>query len=243
MLRGHHAFKFGGEAMFNRFSGTVTSSAKGNLGFQSSGSGVTAQTALQNFFLGVPASASLLLGDAFRQVHNEGYAAFVQDDWRITPRLILNLGVRYEVNTVLKESNNLIGSFDPALGLVQVGNQINNPYTGDHNNFSPRIGFAWDVQGNGKTVVRAGGSIIYEQLSYDLFIAMGNLLGLRTVPTGATIVKNGVATPGSGNIGLASFSFPAAGLATIASNWANNGPNTALFPATTAVCGDGSTIP
>jgi hypothetical protein len=68
-------------------------------------------------------------------------------------------------------------------------------FNGDRNNFAPRIGLAWDISGNGKTVVRAGGGIFYEQGSYDSFMAIGNLLGLRTVPTGVNPCTNGNPNP------------------------------------------------
>ena len=57
------------------------------------------------------------------------------------------------------------------------------------------LGIAWDVGGNGKTVIRAGGGIFFEQGSYDSFMAIGNLLGLRTVPTGVNLYTNGNPTP------------------------------------------------
>ena len=129
------------------------------------------------------------MGETLRHYSNEQYAAFIQDDWRIRPRLILNLGLRYEVITVLKERNNLLGNFDPnaPTGLVQVGAGESAAYKGDHDNFSPRIGLAWDINGNGKTVVRAGGSLMYEQLPFNVFDNVANVLGLNQVPTGATL--------------------------------------------------------
>ena len=115
----------------------------------------------------------------------------------------------------MKESNNLIGNFDPNAGLVQAGKQVGGVYGGDHNNFAPRVGLAWDITGDGKTVVRAGGGIYFEQGSYDAIMALGNLLGLRTLPTGVAVYTNGNATPtnagGTINVGAITFTGGALG--------------------------------
>ncbi len=208
ILKGKHAFKFGGEYIHNESTTNETANAKrGVIRFGDSGSGAGKVNGLTNFMEGNIKQGALFLGNAQRTLYNQGYAAFLQDDWRIKPRLTLNLGVRYELNTVVHERDGLMGNFDPTLGLVQT----NNPYHGDHNNFSPRIGFAWDVQGNGKTVVRAGGGIIYEQLSFDVMNGEGNLLGLRTFPTGLPLYNAGSTTPLplAGNIQLQSLNFAA----------------------------------
>ena len=102
--------------------------------------------------------------------------------------------------------NEALGNFDPNVGLVQVGFGISSPYNGDHNNFAPRLGLAWDVFGNGKTVVRAAGGIVYETaITYDVTNAVSNFLGLRTIPTGVPLYNNGSVTalsPAPGNIDL-----------------------------------------
>src|ERR1019366_5672529 len=167
------------------------------------------------------------------------------------PRLTVNLGVRYELNTVPTELNNLQGNFDPnaPTGIEQVGFGSTSVYNGDHNNFAPRLGAAWDIFGNGKTVLRAGAGIFYEQLSLDVFNGIGNSFGLRTAPSGATIVYtngagNTVVQPGSGSIGVINTAFantaiingvldPITGKlqqGNIPYNWVNNGPSTALAP-------------
>ena len=131
-------------------------------------------------------------GDLSRDLEDKGFAVFMQDDWRVTPRFTVNLGLRYELTTVLTEANNLMGNFIPGQGLLQTGSsKLDKAFNGDHNNFAPRIGFAWDIGGNGKTVIRGGGGIYYEQGSFDSFMAIGNLLGLRTVPTGVNLYANG----------------------------------------------------
>jgi len=201
VLRGNHSFKFGGEIQNNQSQTDVTANAKGSFGFDG----------LQDFFSGYPngqpgcaannsgscsggVSDSILTGNLLRNFTYTGYALFLQDDYRIRPRLILNLGVRWEMNTVPTERNKLQANFVPGVGLVQ-GNE---PFNGDHNNFSPRIGLAWDMFGNGKTVFRAAGGVLYEQLSLDVFNGIGNSFGLRANPTGATNVACSVLVPNTG---------------------------------------------
>src|ERR1700686_5362845 len=115
------------------------------------------------------------------------------------------------------------------MGLVQTGKQIPTLYNPDWKNFAPRLGIAWDVGGNGKTVVRAGGGISYEQLSYDLFAALGNLVGTRVTPTGADLFVNGVQVPSPGTIAVIAQSFSGSALTNLASNWQNNGPTRPLY--------------
>jgi len=246
-LRGNHAIKLGGEIINNTADPFVTASAKGTIRFGSNAKAVApgiANTDLENFLVGLPRDkgtvSALLVGETLRHYSNQQYAAFIQDDWRIKPRLILNLGLRYELITVLKDRNNLLGNFDPnaPTGLVQVGAGENAAYHGDHDNISPRIGLAWDINGNGKTVVRAGGSIMYEQLAFNLFDNVANVLGLNQVPTGATLFVKGVATPGPGTIKVETLSISGNQMNFSGSSLA--GGTTTVFPvsALSVQCGD-----
>jgi len=87
-----------------------------------------ASSQLEDFFAGAPTLASVLSGIP-PPVTQLGVRRFLQDDWRATRTLTINLGVRYEFNSVLKEAHNLLGNFDPTLGIVQVGNRLALPIT------------------------------------------------------------------------------------------------------------------
>jgi carboxypeptidase family protein len=207
---GKHALKFGGELHRNAFSGGAFGNARGSITFLGgvalpAGAG---STALEDFFAGDPFKASVQTGDPTRQLHNWAYAGFVQDDWRVSKSLTVNLGLRYEFSTVIKEAHNLLGNFDPnsATGLIQAGrNGVSGPYNSDGTNFGPRLGFAWDVTGKGTTVLRAGGGLMYETVNWESFLAFNNSFGLTNVPTGAVINAAGGTAGGTitaGNLAI-----------------------------------------
>ena len=198
---GKHALKFGGEVHRNYVSGGAFGNARGSITFLGgvalapTAANPNGSTALEDFFAGDPFKASVLTGDPRRQLHNWNYAGFFQDDWRVTRTLTVNLGLRYEFSSVVTDSNNLLGNFDPNLGIVQVGKQIGGAYNSDPKDFAPRFGFAWDVSGKGTTVVRAGGGLTYEAVNWETFLAFNNSFGLPSIPTGAVISGTGTANP------------------------------------------------
>src|ERR1700723_423561 len=200
---GKHAFKFGGEFHRDSFSGGAFGDGKGYILFSGAGGAAfPTSTTLEDFFAGDPSGSfpfpthALVGATPNRSIHNFSEAVFFQDDWRIKKNLTLNLGLRYDYNGVIKEENNLLGNFSPTAGLEQVGQQISAPYHGDHTNFAPRGGLAWDPFGNGRTVIRAGAGIVYEQVNWEAFLAFNNVFGLGTIPTGGLL--NGV--QGTGKI-------------------------------------------
>ena len=159
ILHGKHTYKLGGELRastignaggFNR--------GRGQVQFRTAGG----ENTLQNFMRGYMGTAGqIYIGDPRRHLSMQAFALFFQDDYRISRNVILNLGMRYEYVTPLKELNNRLANFSPSTGIQQLGLQATQMWNADKNNFSPRVGVAWDVRGDGKTVVRAGGSIIY----------------------------------------------------------------------------------
>jgi hypothetical protein len=235
-LRGKHAFKWGGELRRDLVHQGTYRGGRGRITFDS----------LELFLAGSPTGAGLLSGDPLRDLSQWLYAGYAQDDWRITPRITLNLGVRYEYQAVPTEAHNLLGNWEPSVGFEQVGKNISSIYKPDHKNFSPRFGVAWDVTGKGTTVVRAGGSIVYELLNMSTFMSQQNLqsgpvlFGLGVVPTGATIfdAKCPTGCPGIGNIFTTGVTLAGSGPGGL--NWVDQ--NTAIYPSNVTglvQCGDG----
>ena len=186
---GKHALKFGGEVHYNKVKNAAYGNARGSITFLgsvvSANPGPGGSSPLEDFFAGAPFKSSVELGNPTLQLHNWAYSGFFQDDWRATRNLTINFGLRYEFSSVPQEANNLLGNFDPSKGLVQVGHGISSLYNSDHRNFGPRMGFAWDVSGNGRTVLRGGGGLIYETVNWQSFVAFNNAFGPGSVPTGA----------------------------------------------------------
>jgi hypothetical protein len=257
-LIGKHAFKFGGEIRDDKVHQGTFRDGRGRIRFNGGGA-FPGSTSLEDFLAGDPSTASLLAGSPVRNLNQWLYAGFVQDDWRITKRITLNLGLRYEYQGVPSESNNLLGNWEPNVGFEQVGKNIGSIYKGDHTNFSPRFGVAWDVTGKGTTVVRAGASLIYDLLSMSSFLSQQNTtntvtLGLGVIPTGAPIVTcpsgptacqtTGIplVTPGIGSIVATGLSLGPSEL-----NWNGSSVGGApIYPADATglvQCGDGLTPP
>ena len=102
----------------------------------------------------------------YRNFRQNEIGFFVQDDWKVTSRLTLNLGVRYENFGSLSEKNGLLSTLtttgpSPALGRIT---RVDKLYGSDNNNWAPRFGFAWDPTGNAKWAIRGGTGIFYSRL-------------------------------------------------------------------------------
>ena len=117
---------------------------------------------IEELLLGKADTASRYFGDTHRHFTQNTYGLYVQDVWKVRPRLTLTLGLRYDVSGVVREANNLESNFLPSVGLVQVGHGISSLYNIDPWNFGPRVGFAWDVFGNGTTAIRGGYALSYD---------------------------------------------------------------------------------
>ena len=114
------------------------------------------------------------IAHGYAKVTGKAMAGFLQDDWRITSRLILNLGLRYEFTTPIKEANKQFANFTADKGLLQLGKNTDQMWNPDKNNFAPRIGFAYDLTGSGRTVIRGGANVIYVTPGWWIFLSQQN---------------------------------------------------------------------
>src|SRR5262249_25527364 len=162
--RGSHNFKFGADLRWNRSDIFGGSSSHGDLTFD----GNFTRISFADFLLGLPASANLttlLIGN----MRFRNYMFYAQDDWKLTPRLTLNLGVRYELTSPWLEKHDNMNQLgiDPGLRFNTI---ITAGYCGpswscrglvntDTNNWAPRVGFAYHWRD--RTVIRSSFGVFY----------------------------------------------------------------------------------
>jgi hypothetical protein len=134
---------------------------------------------VSDFLAGDVSSGFQYFGDSTRHTFENNFGLYVQDSFRITPRLTLNYGMRWDYIGVVGEKKNLLSnitSVSPAAGtgtftLTQVGQPgLSSLYNPDKKNFAPRVSLAWDVTGKGKTVVRAGYGLFFDSFSQDMVL-------------------------------------------------------------------------
>jgi Carboxypeptidase regulatory-like domain len=173
---GNHNVKLGGNFLWNKYAETGGYAGSAQIGF----TGSTTGSVLGDFLLGFANSWRQNAG-VFHRLHAADPGLFVQDNWKISPRLTLNLGVRWEVYAPFVGQNNL-GTFKPyvqskrfptaPLGLLSAGD----PGVPDGivptqwHEFSPRVGFAYDVFGKGTTALR-GAFGVFDAANMEGFAA------------------------------------------------------------------------
>ncbi len=183
--RGRHSAKFGGELRFEQFTILEPAAARGAMDFGGSfvindnlAAPGTGGEAFASFLQGIPDGGSITSVTPNIDYRRQIYAVYALDDFKATPRLTLNLGLRYELFTTIKEGKNNQATFDfSTLSLIAPKGQnaqltptlatelaiqsngsggLINP---DLNNFAPRIGLAYAI--SSKLVLRGGYGIFY----------------------------------------------------------------------------------
>lgn len=171
---GRHNLAFGFHGEISKIDVNNLYRQPGNFTFNSNNS----NDAIASFLFGYVYEFSQASGQFFN-ARDKFYGAYVQDSWKVMPRLTLNLGVRYEPFIPWYEKEGRMGSFFPSLwaagthssvyplapaGLRFAGDPGFNKKGVDsaYDHFMPRVGFAWDVFGTGKTAVRGGGGMFFD---------------------------------------------------------------------------------
>ena len=157
----------------------VTAASDGTLQPDGTITGVNSSTAPSNFTNDYPYFEETSIdpgsgakGNAYRHYTYHDYYWFVQDDWKLTAKLTLNLGVRWDRYGAPSEAHNIIAQFTnlgcPLLDRTCIAglrvNPVKRMWPTYNKDYAPRVGFAWDPLGNGKMAVRGGYGIYYDRI-------------------------------------------------------------------------------
>lgn len=190
--KGTHIVKFGGDINWIKGDATFELNFPGLFNFSSQAcntliTGCTGPqfTPVQAYGLGFPSVWIQGFGDPKSSLKNTPVAFFGQDTWKIRKNLTLNYGIRYDVEftdefapTPFRDPLTGINLTAADVQAAQDALNITQGFPRDTNNWAPRVGLAWDIMGNGKTIVRAAGGIFYDHpllaVSFNSNIADGS---------------------------------------------------------------------
>jgi Carboxypeptidase regulatory-like domain len=206
-VRGRHALQFGFEARRSFDQDILRNSISGSFTFATQPTGLPSNASTGNsiasLLVGFPSSFTELATETLQR-YSWYYAAFVQDDWTVSQSLTLNVGLRWEVDTPMRDEHNRMNSFDPSqinpvsgtpgvVTFLGVNGYPTSPYPLDWNNFGPRFGFAWKAFGSDRTVLRGGFGIFFAH-PFDAGVPTANALGFSQSATLNT-PDNGITAP------------------------------------------------
>ncbi len=172
-VTGRHAWKFGVDVRREHMVIAFINRPNGDYTFN----GALTGNAAADFLLGLPGQFRTTSTQTIQDGHGWLYAAYAQDELRLSSRLTVNVGLRYEVPIPFVDKNDALNAFHPGqqsqrfpaapTGLVYPGDPgvPRGTYATDKNNASPRVAVAWDPTGHGTTSVRAAWGIFYDALA------------------------------------------------------------------------------
>jgi hypothetical protein len=208
-IRGKHSFKAGLDFRDWRLSFINRLNPSGNFSFTPALTGNPLSPAgngfgLATFLLGEVSSGTLGFRPFF-QSRAQPLGTYFQDDWKVTSRLTLNLGIRYDVSFGFNELHNRRSNFEAfqtnpetrlpgALVYSGVNGVPRSPINVDRNNFGPRVGFAWAPGNDGKTAIRGGYGLIYLPIESGALVpdnlnSLGFSVDTQFVPAGGGPVR------------------------------------------------------
>lgn len=195
------SFSENGQYTYNGSNAAAWQNASKGWALGSVSGGMPAANELADYMLGDYSATGATAGSEVGYFHQHNFMPYFQDDWRMTPKLTVNLGMRYDYYSPVSEQKGHAGYLDPVNGQYTEASYLPNKY-----NFSPRAGFAYAL--NDKTAIHAGGGIYYYQFSYyDLTDAMDDPLfntALNSTQSGANpVVWPSSNTAPSSNTGAA----------------------------------------
>ena len=241
-LRGTHSFKAGTDVRRVDWEElNANANLFGNLSFNGGATAVPGVTAsghpYADFLLGVPNTAQRAFPPVPAQRSRWTYDFFVQDDWKVTRDLTVNLGLRYDIHPGWFEQNNRLAMFDVASGKIAVadggldkvsplipagyvdivpasslGLPSRTIVNTDRNNLSPRVGFAYRPFGGASTVIRGGYGLYFDMMPIDLQASASPFVFQETTFTNPAVpsVVLPVVFPASGTSGPATIALPRA---------------------------------